>query len=116
MLYSYVTMRCYEEAVADARSFFSHYKLLLLTPAQMGRMVEQRKAAKIAMDPAVALLAPGVTEHVSLPADDARPTRALDYYFPWIIARFIMLLARRRKKDWNEVLRLKDHATMDYVR
>ena len=61
------------------------------------------------------MLPAGVVDHIALPADEARPTRALDYYFPWIFARLIMLLARRRKKDWNEVLRLKDHATMDYV-
>ena len=113
--YMYVTMRCYEEAVADARSAFSLYKLLLLSPAEMGRMVEKRAAAKKAMDPAFVMLPAGVVDHIALSADDVRPTRALDYYFPWIIARVVMLTLRRRKKDWNEVLRLKDHATMDYV-
>ena len=113
--YMYVTMRCYEEGVADARSAYTLYKLLLLSPAEMKVLVELRVEAKKAMDPAVSMLPAGVVDHIALPADEARPTRALDYYFPWILARLIMLLARRRKKDWNEVLRLKDHATMDYV-
>ena len=108
-------MRCYEEAVAAARSAWTHYKLLLLSPAEMSAMVERRKAAKAAMDPAIRMLPEGVVAHISISADEARPTRALDYYFPWIIARVIMLVLRRRKRDWNEVLRLKDHATMDYV-
>jgi hypothetical protein len=51
----------------------------------------------------------------SLTADEARPSRTLDYYFPWWAARLIMLVARRKKRDWNEVLRIKDAATMDYV-
>jgi len=110
-----VTMRCYEEAVGSARSFYTLYKLLFLSPATMKVMVQLRTEAKGAMDPALKLLPAGVSDHVSLTADEARPTRALDYYFPWIVARIIMLFLRRRKKDWNEVLRLKDHATMDYV-
>uniref|UniRef100_A0A7S2ITC4 Phospholipid/glycerol acyltransferase domain-containing protein n=1 Tax=Haptolina brevifila TaxID=156173 RepID=A0A7S2ITC4_9EUKA len=115
LYYMYVTMRCYEEAVSSARSFYTLYKLLFLLPQTMGRMVELRKDAKAAMDPCLRMLPAGVADHASLSADEARPTRALDYYFPWIVARIIMLFLRRRKKDWNEVLRLKDHATMDYV-
>jgi len=115
LYYMYVTMRCYEEAVGSARSFYTLYKLLFLSPATMKVMVQLRTEAKGAMDPALKLLPAGVSDHVSLTADEARPTRALDYYFPWIVARIIMLFLRRRKKDWNEVLRLKDHATMDYV-
>jgi len=113
--YLYVTMRCYEEGVADARSCYSLYKLLFLTPATMAEMVKLRTAAKAAMDPAISSLPDGVLSHVNLPADDARPTRALDYYFPWWIARLLMLVARRKKRDWNEVLRLNDASTMDYV-
>ena len=42
--------------------------------------------------------------------------RAIDYYFPFLLSRVLLLFLRRQKRDWNEVLRLKDHATMDYVR
>ena len=114
--YLYTTMRCYEEGVADARSAFSLFKLLFLTPATMGKMVALRAAAKAAMDPAIALLPTGVADVLAQSADEARPSRALDYYFPWWVARLIMLVVRRKKKDWNEVLRLNDAATMDYVR
>lgn len=113
----YLTMRCYEEAVADARSAYSLYKLLFLTPATMGRMVELRAKAKAAMDPAIALLPPGVVDHVHEAAEKVVPkTSTLDYYFPWWAARIFMLISRRGKKDWNEVLRLNDVPTMDYVR
>ena len=81
----------------------------------MRRIVVLRTAAKAAMDGTTALLPAGVADHVALAADDARPTLALDYYFPWWVARLVMLVARRRKKDWNEVLRLRDVATMDYA-
>ena len=79
-------------------------------------LIELRAAAKAAMDPAIGLLPTGVADLLSKSADEARPTRALDYYFPWIVARVLMLIARRKKKDWNEVLRLNDAPTMDYVR
>ena len=104
------------EAVADARSAYSLYKLLFLTPATMGRMVQLRAAAKAAMDPAIPLLPDGVSDHLHKPADEVRPLSTLDYYFPWWAARLVMLVARRPKKDWNEVLRLSDVPTMDYVR
>ena len=85
----------------------------------MKRMVEQRTAAKAAMDPCIAMLPVGVTHHLTLPADDAQPTtysRVLEYYFPWWAARAMNLLIRRKKRDWNEVLRLNDASTMDYTR
>jgi len=116
LAYVFATMRCYEEGVADARSAYSLFKLLFLKPATMATMIRLRAAAKAAMDPAVALLPAGVADSLSQSADDARPTRPLDYYFPWWVARLIMLVARRQKKDWNEVLRLNDASTMDYVR
>ena len=117
--YLYITMRCYEEAVADARSCYSLYKLLFLTKATMARMVALRAAAKSAMDPCIAMLPTGVTHHLALPADEAQPSsysRVLEYYFPWWIARLLSLVMRRQKRDWNEVLRLNDASTMDYVR
>jgi len=115
LAYLYVTMRCYEEGVADARSCYSLYKLLRLTPKAMRSMVELRTHAKAAIDSTMALLPTGVDQYMTLTADEARPSRTLDYYFPWWAARLIMLVARRKKRDWNEVLRIKDAATMDYV-
>ena len=65
-------MRCYEEGVADARSCYSHLKLLQLDRQTMRRMVELRAQAKAALDPAMHLLAPTVTQHVLRPADEVR--------------------------------------------
>ena len=45
-VYLYATMRCYEEAVADARSCYSLYKLLLLRPDEMRAMVGLRGEAR----------------------------------------------------------------------
>ena len=36
-------------------------------------------------------------------------------YLPYLLVRPMQFLRRRKKRDWNEVLRLRDYATMDYV-
>lgn len=68
------------------------------------------------MEPAMALLPAGVIEHVALHRDNALPKAGLDYsyYCPWLVVRLLSLLVRRRKRDWNEVLRINDIGTMDY--
>ena len=117
--YLYATMRLYEEAVADARSCYSLYKLLFLRPSTMAAMVQKRKAAKAALDAASFSLPDGVASEVKTTHDEALPKtswrRAFDFYFPWWLSRLLVLFMRRHKKDWNEVLRLEDRNTMDYV-
>lgn len=124
VVYLYVTMRCYEEGLADARSALSHYKLLVLDAADMAAMVRSRTRAKSALDPTTALLDAGVLDRLALPptSREARPApdkpeRLFGRYdfLPWVVARPLQALLRRRKCDWNEVLRLRDYATMDYV-
>jgi hypothetical protein len=118
--YLYATMRLYEEAVADARSCHSLYKLLFLRPATMRAMAATRAGATAALSQAMPLLPPGVASELGLDKAEALPrsswSRALEFYFPWWLSRLLTLFHRRRKKDWNEVLRLTDHNTMDYVR
>jgi len=116
LIYLYITMRCYEEGVADMRSAFTLYKLLFLTPKTMALMVERRKHALSLLQPSLSLLPATVSETTRLTFDEALPTRKLDYYFPWWLARLILLCGRRKKKDWNEVLRLSDYGTMDYFK
>ena len=49
-------------------------------------------------------------------AHEAAPTRSrLEACLPWFIYRLAIIALRRTKKDWNEVLRLQDYATMDYI-
>jgi len=114
LLYLYVTMRCYEEGVADMRSAYTMYKLLFLTPKTMATMVELRKAALVHLEGAISQLPATVGEVTKLTFDEALPTRSLNFYFPWWLAQIIRLFGRRTKKDWNEVLRLSDYGTMDY--
>ena len=113
-VYLYATMRCYEEAVADARSCYSLYKLLLLRPDEMRAMVGLRGEARAQMLAVVAALPAAAVAHADLTAEEATPRSFLDFYFPWWLARVVQALRRRKKKDWNEVLRLVDLATMDY--
>ncbi|KAL1527673.1 hypothetical protein AB1Y20_009059 [Prymnesium parvum] len=115
LVYLYLTMRCYEEAVADLRSAYTLYKLLFLTPKTMAAMVERRKAALAELEKSKRHLPPSVGEYINMSFDEALPTRSLDYYFPWWLARLLMLFYKRQKKDWNEVLRLSDYGTMDYI-
>jgi hypothetical protein len=115
LAYLYATMRCYEEGVAGARSAYSLYKLLFLSPATMAKMVALRHAAKGAMDPMLPMLPAGVSDHLTLPKDEARPRSLFEYYFPYWVTLLLDLCVRRKKRDWNEVLRLNDASTMDYV-
>ena len=62
----------------------------------------------------VAALPAAAVAHADLTAEEATPRSFLDFYFPWWLARVVQALRRRKKKDWNEVLRLVDLATMDY--
>jgi hypothetical protein len=51
--------------VADARSCYSLYKLLRLTPKTMRSMVELRTHAKAAIDSTMALLPTGVDQYMT---------------------------------------------------
>lgn len=116
MVVSREDSRSYESGVSDARSAYTHYKLLLLPNAKMEAMVAARQAATATLVPAMALLNPRVTEEVTMSAHQAAPTRSrLEACLPWFVYRLAIIALRRTKKDWNEVLRLQDYATMDYV-
>lgn len=112
LIYFYAALRCYEEAVADARSFVSLQKLLFLSAERMRHMVRLRGDAKKTMQELIGLMPPSALQEVE--AEKALPISFLDFYFPWWLARLVQALRRRKKKDWNEVLRLADHGTMDY--
>jgi len=116
LLYLVIVIRSYESGVSDARSAYTHYKLLTLPASRMEVLVMARKAAMEALVPGIELLDPTVKEEISLSAYEAAPTRGkLEAYLPWLLYRLAIIVLRRTKKDWNEVLRLQDYATMDYI-
>jgi len=115
ILYFAFMIRSYESGVSDARSAYTHYKLLLLPAERMTAMVQLRNGATAAVDEAMVLLDAAVREEVAVPGG-AAPTRGkLERWLPWFIYRLAIIVLRRPKKDWNEVLRLQDYATMDYI-
>mmetsp|Transcript_21815 Transcript_21815/g.49157 ORF Transcript_21815/g.49157 Transcript_21815/m.49157 type:complete len:83 (-) Transcript_21815:577-825(-) len=81
----------------------------------MSAMVERRNAALKQLRACTSLLPAGVLDVVALDEDQAYPERRLEYYFPWWLGHLVVIFVRRKKKDWNEVLRLSDYATMDYI-
>ena len=64
--------------------------------------------------PKTANIADGAAEVIT-EADVNIPWYSTKWY-EWTYTNFLLnLFLRRQKKDWNEVLRLNDHNTMDYV-
>lgn len=116
IFYLSVIIRVYESAVSDARSAYTHLKLLLLPAGRMDELIAARKVAMASLVPAMDLLDPSVVEEINLNAFEAAPSRSkLEAYLPWFIYRLADKALQRTKRDWNEVLRLQDHATMDYI-
>jgi len=91
----YATMVCYEAGLTHARSAITHAHLLLLPRGTMPELVAQRALAKAALDATMGWFDPAVLERLATPHNEAA--------------------LRRPPRDWNTVLRLHDHVTMDYV-
>ena len=116
----YLTIRFYEDGVASARSFFTLWKLLFLYKSNMDKLRGMRRECKQLISklakklPKTANIADGAAEVIT-EADVNIPWYSTKWY-EWTYTNFLLnLFLRRQKKDWNEVLRLNDHNTMDYV-
>lgn len=118
--YLLVTARLYEEIVAAARSCYSLLKLMVLPRATMQEMQDGRRAASATVAMHEGSL-PESAKGVARRALEAESNGGrLAWYsmrwfeWPWY-STLISLVLRRRKQDWNEILRLRDHGTMDYI-
>lgn len=110
-LWSAVTIRLYEEFVASGRSLYTHFKFYYLYEQTLAEMLRRRRIAVQALR--------------ELSEERLDKMQVPDYYFdsPLVLGRETVIrvwpwenwsIARRKKKDWNETLRLHDHNTMDY--
>lgn len=101
--YLNVALRCYEEGFACARSARTLATLLVLPDATLRELIESRALTRAALDSAMGLLDAPLRARLAKAPQEARAAAPFAAFF------------RRRKRDWNELLRLRDHATMDYV-
>ncbi|GBG31449.1 Glycerol-3-phosphate O-acyltransferase 1 [Hondaea fermentalgiana] len=114
-LYLWLTMRLYEEAVASARSICGIYRLMVISGRDLRKLLALRLRAKWHVLQAVSLFPKSSADRIMEECgDDVYADKSTeDVGRPRWWTNFNPM--RRRKKDWNEVLRLMDHATMDYV-
>lgn len=117
----YLTIRFYEDGVASARSFYTLWKLLFLYKSTMAKLRSMRRECKALVAkmasrlPESAAGAAAKGEEVVNEKDKDIPWYSLKWY-EWTFTTFLYnLVMRRQKKDWNEVLRLNDHNTLNYV-
>jgi glycerol-3-phosphate O-acyltransferase/dihydroxyacetone phosphate acyltransferase len=107
MILLWFTLRFYEEAMASSRSLYSHFKFLYLYPQTLNRLLVLRSVAVVLVD--------GISKDLFNPA--ALPVRGIEsghstVFRPWFWEHWSIF--GRKKKDWNEILRVHDFGTMDY--
>jgi glycerol-3-phosphate O-acyltransferase/dihydroxyacetone phosphate acyltransferase len=112
----WLTMRIYEEAVASARSICGIYRLMTIPQARLDALLATREAAARLVLRALPLFPKSSAERVRHECgDDVYEDKSglFSEQHPRWWTNFNLM--RRRKKDWNELLRLSDFCTMDYV-
>eukprot|EP00924_Labyrinthula_sp_SR-Ha-C_P002485 maker-scaffold_16-snap-gene-6.28-mRNA-1 protein AED:0.01 eAED:0.01 QI:116/1/1/1/1/1/3/28/523 len=122
IIYLWFTVRAYEEMVACVRSLAGVLRLWwfnLKDPKQIEAVVEARRKLKqlIGEELAKKRFSSRVREEILAETDMKDDIYKLDP--PEIEQKHSnwqnFNIFRRRKKDWNELLRLSDYCTMDYV-
>mmetsp|Transcript_12986 Transcript_12986/g.25197 ORF Transcript_12986/g.25197 Transcript_12986/m.25197 type:complete len:532 (-) Transcript_12986:899-2494(-) len=115
LAYLWLTMRLYEEAVASARSICGIYRLMTMSDNNLQTLLRLRTQAKIHVLQGVSLFPQSSADRIFEECEDNvfEDKTDEDRGRPRWWTNFNPM--RRRKKDWNELLRLADHATMDYV-
>mmetsp|Transcript_22324 Transcript_22324/g.39569 ORF Transcript_22324/g.39569 Transcript_22324/m.39569 type:complete len:525 (+) Transcript_22324:76-1650(+) len=113
--YLWLTMRLYEEAVASARSICGIYLLMKLPQDKLDTILKARLDAKRDILLASKMFPQSSADRILEESGDDIYEDKTDQEtetHPWWHNFNPM---RRRKKDWNELLRLSDYCTMDYV-
>lgn len=115
LAYLWLTMRLFEDGMANARSIFGLVKLGRLSDQRIDEILKLRANARSLCNEALALFPKTSAERIMEECgDDVYLTGLQDHdKLPRWYTTFNPL--RRRKKDWNELLRLSDYCTMDYV-
>ena len=114
-----MTVRFYESGLASLRSLYTLQKLFGLYKSTMQRLLKMRRECKILVDKISSRL-PESAHNVADDAKDAESFKNIPWYslrwFEWTYLQFVYkTITRREKKDWNELLRLNDYNTMNYV-
>jgi len=116
LMYLWLTMRLYEEAVASARSIFGIFRITMVSDDVLRQMIDLRKQAENDVLIGAALFPRSSAERIKEECGDNIYDNKTDEDInkrPRWWTNFDPM--RRRKKDWNELLRLSDYCTMDYV-
>jgi glycerol-3-phosphate O-acyltransferase/dihydroxyacetone phosphate acyltransferase len=110
-VWGFVTLRLYEEMVAAGRSLYTHFKFHYLYEETLAEMLRTRRVAAQAL------------RDIAQEKFDPKAVPESFFKSPLLLGRDTVIrvwpwenwaLTRRKKKDWNETLRLHDHNTMDY--
>ena len=77
-------------------------------------MLMRHRPTRISKEKDVKELAQAATDGQK-DSDSTENVQSPWYSASWYEMPWYSFLMRRRKKDWNEILRLNDHNTLDYV-
>lgn len=117
LLYLWLTLRLYEELVSCARSILGITYLYLLPEEKLKVILSERKKGREALTRCLPLFADDKAKEIQSELGFNVKEREIGINVAvrrgWWILNFNPF--RRQKKDWNEMLRLADFCSMDYI-
>jgi len=110
----FFNLRVYEEAMASTRSCNSLFKFIFLTQKTLDTMINLRKEAENEVKESAIHLPMSATNVIKLHSKTLKshPSSFLKRHSFWNIFKNPL---KRQKSDWNEILRVDDHSSMDYT-
>lgn len=112
--YLWLTMRLYEEFVACVRSIFGLFRLSQIEHENLSVIMKERGKTVELVQKCLQLFPRDIASKILLESgEDVTRWDVAEMQRESNLKNFNLF--RRRKKDWNEVLRLSDYCTMDYV-